>query len=50
MRDLSVAQWLGLCAPNAGGPGSIPEWGTGAHMLQLRVHMLLQPKTLHDPA
>ena len=52
-----MAQWVDLCAPNAGGPGSIPEWGTGAHMLQLRVHMLqlrvhmlLQLKTLHDRA
>ena len=23
-----VAQWLGLHAPTAGGPGSIPGWGT----------------------
>ena len=27
-----VAQWLRLCAPNAGGPGSIPGQGTGSHM------------------
>ena len=27
-----VAQWLGLCAPNAGGLGSIPHQGTGSHM------------------
>ena len=25
--------------PNAGGSGSIPAWGTGNHMLQLRVCM-----------
>ena len=34
-----VVQWLRLCAPNAGDPGSIPGWGTGSHMPQLRVHM-----------
>ena len=27
-----VAQWLRLCAPNAGGPGSIPGQGTRSHM------------------
>ena len=27
-----VAQWLGLSAPNAGGPGSIPGRGTRSHM------------------
>ena len=27
-----VAQWLGLCAPNAGGPGSLPRRGTRSHM------------------
>ena len=26
-----VAQWLGLRAPNAGGPGSVPQ-GTRSHM------------------
>ena len=31
-----VVQWLRLCAPNAGGPGSIPNQGTRSHMLQLR--------------
>ena len=48
-----VAQWLGLCAPDAGGPGSIPCQRTrphmpqlGVHMLQLRVHM----PQLKDPA
>ena len=34
-----MGQWLRLCAPNAGGLGSIPGQGTIAHMLQLRVHM-----------
>ena len=28
-----VAQWLRLCAPNAGGPGLIPGPGTRSHML-----------------
>ena len=27
-----VAQWLRLCAPNAGVPGSIPGQGTRSHM------------------
>ena len=31
-----VVQWLRLCAPNAGGPGLIPAWGTRSHMPQLR--------------
>ncbi|TEA42632.1 hypothetical protein DBR06_SOUSAS1610130, partial [Sousa chinensis] len=35
-----VAQWIGLHAPNAGGPGLIPGQGTRATcMLQLRVRM-----------
>ena len=34
-----MAQWLRLHAPNAGGLGSIPGWGTRPHMQQLRVHM-----------
>ena len=32
-----VVQWLRLCAPSAGGPGSIPGQATRSHMLQLRV-------------
>ena len=31
--------WLRLCAPNAVGPGSIPNQGTSSHMSQLRTHM-----------
>ena len=27
-----VFQWLRLCAPNAGGLGSIPGWGTIEHV------------------
>ena len=34
-----VVQWLRLHASNAGGPGSIPGWGTGSHMPQLKVCM-----------
>ena len=34
-----VVQWLRLCAPNVGSPGSIPGQGTRAHMSQLRVRM-----------
>lgn len=32
-----VAQWLRLCAPNAGGPGSIPGQGTRCHTSQLKM-------------
>ena len=32
-----VVQWLRLCTPNAGVPGSIPGQGTRSHMLQLKV-------------
>ena len=35
-----MVQWLRPFAPRAGDLGSIPGWGTRAHMLQLRVHML----------
>ena len=31
-RTSLAAQWLRLCAPNAGGPGSIPGQGTRSHM------------------
>ena len=27
-----VVQWVRLCTPNAGGPGSIPGQGTRSHM------------------
>ena len=27
-----VVQWIILCTPNAGGPGSIPGQGTRSHM------------------
>ena len=27
-----AAQWIGLCAPNAGGLGSTPGQGTRSHM------------------
>ncbi|TEA25428.1 hypothetical protein DBR06_SOUSAS11710016, partial [Sousa chinensis] len=43
-----VVQWLGVCAPNAGGRGSIPGQGTRSHMLQLRVRKP-QLKILHAP-
>ena len=35
-KGTMVVQWLRLCAPNAGGLGSIPGYGTRSHMLQLR--------------
>ncbi|TEA30223.1 hypothetical protein DBR06_SOUSAS17410018, partial [Sousa chinensis] len=31
-----VIQWLRLCAPNAGGSGSIPGQGMRSHMPQLK--------------
>ena len=31
-----VAQWLRLCAPNSGRPGSTPGQGTRSHMPQLK--------------
>ena len=31
-----VFQWLRLRGPNASGLGSIPDWGTRAHRLQLK--------------
>ena len=37
-----VAQWLRLCTPNTGGPGSVPGRGTRVHMPQLEI--------LHDAA
>ena len=39
LRTSLVVQWLRLRAPNAGGPGSISDQGTGSHTLQLRVCM-----------
>ena len=41
-----MVPWLGLGAPGAGGPGSIPGQGSGSHMLQLGVDMP-QLKILH---
>ena len=35
-RTSLVVQWLRLCAPNAGGLGSIPGQENRSHMLQLR--------------
>ena len=33
-----VVQWGRLQAPKAGDPGSVLGWGTGSHMLQLRLN------------
>ena len=44
-----VAQWLGLHAPNAGSPGSIPGRGTGSHMSQLEtLYAASQELTRHN--
>ncbi|TEA29464.1 hypothetical protein DBR06_SOUSAS510016, partial [Sousa chinensis] len=32
-----VVQWLRLCAPNAGGPGSVPGQGARSHVPQLKI-------------
>ena len=32
-----LVQWLGLCTPNAGGPGMIPDQQTRSHMPQLKI-------------
>ena len=40
-----VVQWLRLYAPNAGGPGSVPGWGTRSLKLQLKL-LILQLKIL----
>ena len=34
---LPMVQWLRLCTPDAGGPGSDPGRGAGSHVLRLRV-------------
>ena len=39
-RTSLVIQWVRLCAPNTGDPGSIPGRGTRARMPQLRVCLL----------
>ena len=36
MRTSLVAQWQRSLTPNAGGLYSIPGWGTGSHMPQLK--------------
>ena len=42
-----VVQWLRLCVPNAGGPGSVPRQGSRFHMPQLRVQC--HNKRCHRP-
>ena len=37
-QDFPVVQWLRLCPPNAGGPGSIPCQGARSHMPHKRFH------------
>ena len=41
-----MVQWLRLCAPNAGGPGSTSGQRTRFHMMQLRAPKP-QPKIVH---
>ena len=42
-----MGQWLRLCAPNAGGLGSIPGQGIRSHILQLK--MLHATRKITDP-
>ena len=42
-----VVQWIRLCTPNTGGPGSIPGQGTRFHMLQLKI-LKVATKTRHS--
>ena len=46
LGSVLAVQWLRLCAPNTGGPGSILSQGTRFHMAQLRASMP-QLNTLH---
>ena len=47
-RNSLVVQWLRLCAPNAGGLGSIPGQGTRSHTLQERSKILrAETKSMH---
>ena len=44
-----MVQWLGLHAPNAGGPGSIPGQETGSHMPKQRLKIpQAETKTQHS--
>ena len=48
-RSWGLSCWfsgLRSCSPSAGGPGSIPGWGTRSHRAQLRV-LMPQLKILH---
>ena len=43
-----VVQWLRLCSPNSGGPGSIPGQGIRSYMLQLKIqHAAMKIEDLH---
>ena len=48
MRTSLVVQWLRLHSPSAE-PGSILGWGTGSHMLQLKIPPVAT-KTLRKPS
>ncbi|TEA37253.1 hypothetical protein DBR06_SOUSAS10010030, partial [Sousa chinensis] len=42
-----VVQWVGLHAPNAGAPGSIPGWGTRSCMCATTKSSHATMKSLH---
>ena len=48
-RTSLAAGWLRLCAPNAGGPGSLPGWATRSCMPQLRPDAAIHTHTHTDP-
>ena len=47
-RTSLVVQFLWLCAPNAGGPDSIPGQGTRSHTLQLKKKEKRKKKKIPD--
>ena len=44
-----VVQWVRLCAPNAGGPGSIPGLGGGSGGTRSRMHDAIKKKRSRVP-
>ena len=39
MKDFPGSPGAKIHIPDAEGPGSVPDWGTRSHMLQLRVRI-----------
>ena len=52
-RTLLLVQWLRLCTPSEGGPGSIPGQVIGSYIPELRIHvpqLKLSYATTKEPA